>query len=313
VGDCWLLSAIAALAEYPGAIAKLFQNTPDLAQLPKDELNEYIVTLWDLETWSEVQVTVNESLCMQNGRLFGAKPSSDGELWVCILEKAVSAHCGGWDKINGGQCTHAWRLLTGFKDQYTIRRKDDGQWRIYSENDPNNGNELPPMKNSPHDCQGRIWGCDWPVAGDSGPVDAAELFERLCRWDEAGYLMGAGTRRGSDTEDHEGIVDGHAYTILECHAFKANDGTDIDLVKMRNPWGRGEYKSGQWIDDGDGWRDYPEIREACKPDDEDDGQFWLSKDELFEFFPTIYLCAHNVREWAAPFKDRDALHRRGRR
>ena len=29
------------------------------------------------------------------------------------LEKAVAAHCGGWDKIDGGQCTHAWALLTG--------------------------------------------------------------------------------------------------------------------------------------------------------------------------------------------------------
>ena len=49
--------------------------------------------------------------------LLGCEPSQDGELWACYLEKAVAAHCGGWDKIDGGQCTHAWALLTGCKSQ----------------------------------------------------------------------------------------------------------------------------------------------------------------------------------------------------
>ena len=54
--------------------------------------------------------------------LLGCEISADGELWGCYLEKAVAAHCGGWDKINGGQCTHAWALLTGCREQYTIRK-----------------------------------------------------------------------------------------------------------------------------------------------------------------------------------------------
>ena len=54
--------------------------------------------------------------------LLGCEVSKDGELWACYLEKALAAHCGGWDKINGGQCTHAWALLTGCREQYTIRK-----------------------------------------------------------------------------------------------------------------------------------------------------------------------------------------------
>lgn len=71
--------------------------------------------------------------------LLGCSPSEDGELWVPYLEKvrishthclamaikhcasgtpcglscshcsggqALAVHCGGWDKIDGGQCTH---------------------------------------------------------------------------------------------------------------------------------------------------------------------------------------------------------------
>ena len=30
VGDCWLLSGLASLAEYDGAIARLFRKTPEL-------------------------------------------------------------------------------------------------------------------------------------------------------------------------------------------------------------------------------------------------------------------------------------------
>jgi len=119
----------------------------------------------------------------------------------------------------------------------------------------------------------------------------------MCKWDDANFLIGGGTRPGSDKDEHLGIVDGHAYTVLECHALQANDGTDIDLVKVRNPWGQGEFTSGKWTDAGSGWERYPEIKAACKPMFADDGEFWLSKEEFFEYFPTIFLCALDMRKF----------------
>merc|ERR1719373_554805 len=91
-----------------------------------------------------------------------------------------------------------------------------------------------------------------------------------------------GTRAGSDTQDTDGIVDGHAYTILSCVSDAG--GTDFDLVRVRNPWGKGEFKSGQWDDDGPGWQAYPSVKEACRPVQADDGVFWVSKQEFFEYF-----------------------------
>lgn len=116
VGDCWLLSAISALAEFDGAVKRLFRKTPNLDRMPLDGPNTYIISLYDLSTWKEVDVVIDERLCVQangSGDLLGARPSEDGELWVCYLEKALAAHCGGWDKIKGGQCTHGWSLMTG--------------------------------------------------------------------------------------------------------------------------------------------------------------------------------------------------------
>lgn len=51
-----------------------------------------------------------------------------------------------------------------------------------------------------------------------------------------------------------------------------------------------------WKDDGNGWTDYPQVAEALKPVKADDGVFWVSKEEFFQYFKTVYLCAHNMKE-----------------
>ena len=54
VGDCWLLSGISSLAEFDGAVKRLFRKTPELDCRPLDGPNTYTITLWDLATWTEV-------------------------------------------------------------------------------------------------------------------------------------------------------------------------------------------------------------------------------------------------------------------
>merc|ERR1719231_1848146 len=120
-------------------------------------------------------------------------------------------------------------------------------------------------------------------------IDQNQMFERMCAWHDNNFLMALGTKAGSDAHDTDGIVDGHAYTILDC----INDagGSQFDMIKVRNPWGKGEFKSGQFDDDGPGWDKYPEVKAAFKPVQADDGVFWLEKSEFFKYFHTIYLCA----------------------
>jgi hypothetical protein len=103
VGDCWLLSAIACLADFDFAVKRLFRKNKNFRELPLDEPNQYTVTLWDLKTWKEVDVVVDERLPVRSDSMFllGSKPSKDGKFWVPYLEKAIAAHCGGWDKLEG--------------------------------------------------------------------------------------------------------------------------------------------------------------------------------------------------------------------
>jgi Calpain family cysteine protease len=299
VGDCWLLSGISSLAEFDGAVKRLFRKTRDLDRMPLDRgPNQYTVTLWDLPTWTEVDIVVDERLCTIDGRcLMASKPSEDGELWVCYLEKALAAHCGGWDKISGGQCTHAWALLTGCKEQYTIRKnKDTGMYACHAKFDPT-VRRWAPHGNSPHDGDTRIWNVDWPTVGGggSGDIDQEALFQKMCAWDDTNFIVAASTSGTSDRHSTGGVVDNHAYSVIEC----INDvaGTDVELIKVRNPWGKGEIEDGEFDDDGPGWDRYPQIKKALNPVVADDGIFWVTKKEFFQFFQTVYLSASDMTEF----------------
>jgi len=94
VGDCWLLSGISSLAEFGGGIKRLFRKTKGLDKMPKESPNMYTVTLWDLKTWKEVDIEIDERLaCGPDGKgLLASRPSEDGELWVPYLEKALAIH-----------------------------------------------------------------------------------------------------------------------------------------------------------------------------------------------------------------------------
>lgn len=106
-------------------------------------------------------------------------------------------------------------------------------------------------------------------------LDDDELFAGTCSWEDAECIVSCGTKYGLDTNDTDGIVDGHAYSILACEQDVAGSG--CNLIKVRNSWGTGEFKRGKWGDDGPGWDDYPAVKEALNPVQANDGVFWWSR------------------------------------
>lgn len=100
-----------------------------------------------------------------------------------------------------------------------------------------------------------------------------ELFLRMVAWDKTNYIgkatqgddnepliggtfcsthsklvfpfltVGAGTSGMSDKNSTEGLVDNHAYSVIESRNNVC--GTGIDLLKVRNPWGSGEIEDGE--------------------------------------------------------------------
>lgn len=78
----------------------------------------------------------------------------------CVILLSLETSIG-WDKINGGTCTHAWRLLTGCKEQYTIKKDDTGLFKAYGVFNPNE-QRMEDLANSPHEGFRALWPMDWP-------------------------------------------------------------------------------------------------------------------------------------------------------
>mmetsp|Transcript_29034 Transcript_29034/g.78565 ORF Transcript_29034/g.78565 Transcript_29034/m.78565 type:complete len:531 (+) Transcript_29034:429-2021(+) len=304
VGNCWLLSGIASLAEYDEAIERLFRKTKNFHALPRDSVNKYTVTLYDLETWKEVDIVVDERLCARadgTRRPLGAKASQDCELWVSYLEKAIAAHCGGWDNIDGGHCTHAWSLLTGVKEQYIIQLKPEtGKWVCLARYNTKQ-KEWVKHGNSPSDGEQGMWQVPWPGVGRKGKggkkgLSEKMLFRKICQWDRANYLIGASSKGASDKHSTDGIVDNHAYSVVDCRVDVA--GTGIDMIQVRNPWGYGESTKGKFRHKGPGWKKHPQIRKELKPIfGDNDGLFWMTRQEFFKYYDSVYVGASNIKQF----------------
>ena len=97
-------------------------------------------------------------------------------------------------------------------------------------------------------------------------------------------MMGCSVGNDYTAEEAEtdGIVMGHAYTLLSVAQVTDAEGTAHKLVKLRNPWGSGEWQ-GRWSDKSDLWTD--DLRQLVGHDgDKDDGIFWMA----FEDFSRIF-------------------------
>merc|ERR1711957_1101946 len=84
-------------------------------------------------------------------------------------------------------------------------------------------------------------------------------------------FVGAGSQQHLEDPSAKGIVPGHAYTVLG--AYEA-DG--LRLLKLRNPWNRGEWK-GDWGDGSKNWRSElgQKIAKDVAYEAKEDGEFWI--------------------------------------
>jgi hypothetical protein len=123
-------------------------------------------------------------------------------------------------------------------------------------------------------------------------IASGQLFHEVKKYHDSGYLMGAGSPAGQDTDVSDmGIVQGHAYSVLGIAEESDSNGTH-QLIKLRNPWGATEWK-GDWSDrDQHNWTS--RMRQRLGYDaaaaDTDDGSFWMSWQDFCRNYSTISLC-----------------------
>lgn len=205
------------------------------------------------------------------------QPTAVGEIWTCLLEKAFATMFdNSYKTISGGVSTTAFAALCGVggdKLAYISRESDAGwvimqpvldSWRPYSNNNFQPG--------------------QWPD-GTQGPKSDKELHGMLCQWDQNNYIMCANTSAGTDTEfSTQGIVQGHAYTLIGARQNIGSIG--VDLVQVRNPWGKKEW-TGDWSDNSPLWDENEDVKETLKPERSEDGAFWIAMEDFKDNYPSI--------------------------
>ena len=287
IGNCWLISALAAAAECPEQLMKLCKQQ----KLAAD--GRYDIKLYHplREEWQHL--TITDALPVAGGRLRYCDLSADGEVWPCLFEKAVAKLFGGYDQLDGNNSLLALKTLFGVggDELLALDRADDGKWRCHK----------PKFEALGHTVK---VSAEWPDGFGDGevarPMDDS-LFELLEDFDETGCIMCCSTgppplgAQWTQAEGHSGesilasgMVMDHTYTLLRCVDNVAGSG--IDLIEMRNPWGECEWK-GPWSDGHSMWKKYPQVFAELQPHfDQHDGKFWIRKEDFLDNFESISIC-----------------------
>ncbi|KAB1266731.1 Calpain-14 [Camelus dromedarius] len=130
------------------------------------------------------------------------------------------------------------------------------------------------------------------TGGVTVTIKLAEAPDNL--WDiltQATYsrtLIGCQTHSGKERVLENGLVDGHAYTLTGIRKVTSKHGPEY-LVKLRNPWGKVEWK-GDWSDSSRTWELLSPKEKILLLRKEDDGEFWMSLRDFKAHFMLLVIC-----------------------
>ena len=119
-------------------------------------------------------------------------------------------------------------------------------------------------------------------------VDEEGLFDKLETYDQRHFMMAASagsTEASAETLEDLGLVAQHSYGLLAAKKIITDDGEELQLVQLRNPWGSFEWK-GDWSDDSELWTDEIKSKVGFQ-EGLDDGSFWMSFEDLAYYFSRI--------------------------
>jgi calpain-15 len=286
LGDCWLISALACLAEFPGGIQSIFITRE------RSYVGYYTVKLWCNYDNKWRHITVDDKIPTQYGRPIYCHTNANQKntIWSLILEKAFAKYCGSYEALTGGHVVWALQAMTGDK-VIMYRRNGDGKWAP-STIKPGSG-----TADKPRDIS-------WTGVGNVPSFDDTQFFDQLVEFDRKRAVIGAGTKHKEDdggrqdTKDNanHGIVAGHAYTIKAAVQIRSQ-GQEFRMLQLRNPWGSFEW-DGAWSDKSSMWADHPSVSKACKRvgivTDAEDGLFWMEMGDFVRYYAHVDVCYRKV-------------------
>jgi len=236
LGNCWLISAFSAVAEFPEKIRALIKQT----KLSKS--GRYDVTLFHPVDEQHVTIAIDDRFPTDEWlNLRNVQLSSSGELWPVILEKAFAAMWNGYGNLDGGNPYVALKAMTGVSGDRLIALSRDTAWQCWTPKFRRNAE-------SGHPEAPQLIECNWPDTGKRGssPRASDKLLDLLMWCDTGKCVMCCGSGGHDDSHSSaSGVVQGHAYALLR---IETNLGDKkFDLMKLRNPHGQGGQEwAGNW-------------------------------------------------------------------
>ena len=305
VGDCWLLSALAVIAERADLVDRLVLPTRgespcakaagDAVAARAHGAGAYFLRLFLDGKWqglvvdSRLPVRGADTQVLRGANAAGSRRrkadadefrpaysrAAGNQLWVPLVEKAHAKAHGSYHAISGGWISEGLVDLTGCPTE-SLRLR------------------------------GRVG------AGSSERLDA--IWARLLSYAAARFPMGCATHRGDAAR---GIVGGHAYSVMDvrevrgltkgrqttlgesrigCSEIVAEEEAEtarrsadetLRLVRVRNPWGRKEW-NGEWGTGSDVWT--KKLGAELGHVRADDGTFWMSFRDFVSRFSRVDVC-----------------------
>ena len=262
LGDCYLLSAIAAISEHPHRIERIILNKDVNPQ------GVYAVNICMDGIWQEV-VMDDSFPCFKKTKKPAFCSNQSLEIWPMLIEKAWAKAHGGYNNIISGLMREALKNLTGAPAATYFTKSDDPE-------------------------------SHWRVLQDA---------------DQKDFIMGCASidvkKSGDDSADQTtGLSGNHAYTLIGVTEIVTGEGelrvkspheasspANIRLVKLRNPWGKGEW-NGEWSDSSPLWTS--RVKQELGFTDKDDGIFYMGFQDWLNYFREYQICYyHDNYEYSA--------------
>lgn len=253
LGDCYFLAAVSAIAENQNRIKKLFLTRE------RNNIGCYCVALCINGIWEDI--VVDDFIpCKPKSNDIAFNHTVNNELWAILLEKAWAKAHGGYLNIDGGIIREALRDVSGApcSSYFSSMESPEVHWKRILEGEQNN----------------------WVMCAASDDI----------------------RKTGNDARDKTtGLSGNHAYSLLAAYEIDNSKGyprlvnhkekgssTNERIVKLRNPWAKGEW-NGPWRDnDRTKWT--PQMRQLLNHGEKDDGVFFMPFDKFLKYFHDYQIC-----------------------
>lgn len=267
LGDCWFLGALAVMGAHSNLLRQCFWKF--------DSFKNYgLFVLRFFKGCEVIFVIIDDRIPVKNrdGKVIFAMCKDPNELWVPLIEKAYAKLHGCYKALIGGYSHNALADMTGFSPRLMVLKPG--------------------------------------FTGYSESLDKEEVWKMLWRYKQWNCLMGTSIQSNPkanqkvEAEAGMGLHMGHAYSFLDLNTINV-DGKDVRLVKLRNPWGRGEWEGayGDRSEERERQEINEELEKYFKVDHEEinvdfmDGTFMMPFDAWIERFTSLFVAMAFPPSW----------------